>query len=54
MQKVKVHWLDSIQDISGWVDINDYDFDFSRRAESLTVREFIDLSNITAQKINLG
>ena len=35
------------------LNINDYGFDFSRRAESLTLREFIDLSNITAQKIKL-
>lgn len=35
------------------LNINDYGFDFSRRAESLTVKEFIDLSNITAQKIKL-
>ena len=35
MQKVKVHWLDSIQDISGWVDINDYDFDFHEKSMSM-------------------
>ena len=35
MQKVKVHWLDSVQDISGWVDVNEYDFDFHEKSMSM-------------------
>lgn len=26
MQKITVRWLDSIQDTSGWVNLDDYDF----------------------------
>jgi len=35
LQKVKVHWLDSVQDISGWVDVNEYDFDFHEKSMSM-------------------
>jgi hypothetical protein len=35
LQKVKVHWLDSIQDTSGWVDINEYDFDLHEKSMSM-------------------
>jgi len=35
LQKVKVHWLDSVQDISGWVDINEYDFDLHEKSMSM-------------------
>jgi len=35
------------------LNINDFELDFKRRAESLTVKEFIDLSNLIAEKIKV-
>ncbi|MFA7361026.1 MAG: 16S rRNA (adenine(1518)-N(6)/adenine(1519)-N(6))-dimethyltransferase RsmA [Candidatus Kapaibacterium sp.] len=36
------------------LNINDYQFDFTRRAESLTIKEFADFSNILTDKIKLS
>lgn len=36
------------------LDINDYKLDFTRRAESLAVKEFVDLSNLLTEKIKLS
>ena len=34
-QKVQVKWHDSTIDSSGWVDIDDYDFDFHEKSMSM-------------------
>ena len=35
LPKVKVHWVDSIQDISGWVDLSEYDFEAHEKSMSM-------------------
>ena len=49
MRKVKVHWMDTIQDASGWVDLDEYDYTAHEEAMLMETVGF--LMNVTDKSI---